>query len=200
MGTPTRFHVALMLCLLLVPVALAADDLCPRWGNPGDRSPRPWAREGAFSRSGTDRLHCPLAFRVISAATPVMPEAMFTSDGYVRAWVLDLLRRAREGKLSEFSSVLTRKTAGRLFARIGGIWLDTALTGKTKIHPILRRSSAEDALLAAGAHLKEILQADSYTIVAVDRTAGICLDDIGIAKRDAPDLLKLLEVLRKGGT
>ena len=34
--------------------------------------PHSRAREGAFFRSGTDRLRCPLAFRVISAATRVI--------------------------------------------------------------------------------------------------------------------------------
>ena len=52
------------------------------------RSPPPWGRQGAFTRSGTDRLRCPPAFRVTSArsgATKKLPaSAMRTEAGTFR--------------------------------------------------------------------------------------------------------------------
>ncbi len=44
----------------------------------------------------------------------VWPEAKFSADGHVRQWVVQLLAKAREGKLSPFSSVLTRKVGDKL--------------------------------------------------------------------------------------
>ena len=127
----------------------------------------------------------------------VWPEAMFTSDGHVRPWVLDLLGKARKGELSEFSSVVTAKVGERLFARIGGLWLDTNLTKGSRIVLVAVRSPAEEALLEAAPELKEFLALGAYVIVAVDSDLAVSVDTVGISRRDEPDLGKLLEAVRK---
>ena len=120
------------------------------------------------------------------------PEAMFTAHAQLKAWVLHLLGRARRGKLSKFSSVAVRKVGKRVFARIGGIWFDTALTAKSQVTLIRRDSPAARAFQSARPETKPALALGRSVILVIDETRAVSLDQIGITRSDSADLKKLL--------
>jgi hypothetical protein len=158
-----------------------------------------WPNQVAVMNLITEiRRHLPLVFEDVE--TPTLPEAMFTSDAHLSAWVLDLLAKARSGGLSEFSSVRTARVGGRLLARIGGIWLDASMTPDAKVYVVSRGSEAASALFAASPALKECLQSGARVIAVAGPSAAVCLGAGGIANRDEADLKKLLELLGKAAT
>lgn len=120
------------------------------------------------------------------------PEALFTPQARLTPWPLALLQRAREGKLSRFSSVVVRKVGKRSFARIGGIWLDTALTKRSQVRLVCRDEAAADALLKARSDLKPCFALGLSVIVALDGRQAVSLDDVGLKDAADPKLRPLL--------
>jgi len=114
-----------------------------------------------------------------------IPEALFTDEATPTAWVLDLLEKARAGRLSRFSSVVVRKVGKRTFARIGGIWFDTALTGSSRIALVKRGSPAATRLLAARADMKAWFQLGKSVVVAVAANLAVSIDTVAPPTADS---------------
>jgi len=123
------------------------------------------------------------------------PESLFTRDARVEPWVLALLRRAGEGKLSRFSSVRVKQAAGRRLARVGGIWFDTSLARGAAIYTIARTGEAADAVRKTSPKLKECFAFREPVILAVDDGLALCLDEVGLRRADDPDVRSLLAAL-----
>ena len=70
-------------------------------------------------------------------------ETVWTPDGRLSGWAAALVARAASGQAPAGSSLTIRRAAGRTFAHIGGVWIDTKLTADRRV-----RSVAADA--AAG--------------------------------------------------
>ena len=130
-------------------------------------------------------------------APTLWPEALFTADARPAKWVIELLGEAREGKLSKFSSVRIRKVGRRVFARIGGIWFDTALSASSKVRLIARGSPAAAAVVTAEPSLKGCFALGRCVIVAVGAETAVCLDERGIAEAGDPALKTIIEALSK---
>lgn len=128
---------------------------------------------------------------------PPHDEAMFTPQARPAPWVLALLGRVRDGKLTKFSSVVVREVGKRKLARIGGIWFDTALGGTSRITLIRRGSPAARALLSARPGMKQAMTLGPSVILAVDETRAVSLDRVGIGEADSAELKKLLAAGRK---
>ena len=127
------------------------------------------------------------------------PESLFTRDARVEPWVLELLRRAGEGKLSRFSSVRVKQAAGRRLARVGGIWFDTSLARGAAIYTIARTGEAADAVRKTSPKLKECFAFREPVILAVDDGLALCLDEVGLRRADDPDVRSLLAALAAKG-
>ena len=122
--------------------------------------------------------------------TPI--EGMATYDGYVTPWVLDLLVKARRGKLSKFSSVKVAKAGGRVFARIGGTWFDTSLTARMQVTVLKRGGAASATVLRSRGELKGMLALGPSVVIALDDTRAVCFASVGLDKADAEVLGRLI--------
>ena len=131
------------------------------------------------------------------ADRPPSAEALFTTDRRIAAWVAELLRRAREGKLSKFSSVLVRKMAGRALARIGGVWFDVSIGERARIQLVQRGTAAERAVREAAGKLEACLDLPGCVVLAAGADQAVCLDTVGVSKADDPALRKVLAGLRR---
>lgn len=129
------------------------------------------------------------------------PEALFTFDGRLNAWVVDLLAAARNGTLSKFSSVVVRPGGGRTFARIGGVWFDTSLSPQATIALIAPRSSAAASLARQCPQAKPCFAVGPYVIVAApDAKTALCLDPAGVVDAEDPFTRKIIDAFVKGWT
>jgi len=124
-----------------------------------------------------------------------LPEALFTRDGCITEWVERLLASAREGKLSAFSSVKLTEAGGRKFARIGGVFFETSLTGRCRIHLIARGGGAKAALLGADPSLEACFALGPIVIVRAGERAAVSLDAFGITEADDKRLKALLKAI-----
>ncbi|HET6428742.1 MAG TPA: VIT and VWA domain-containing protein [Phycisphaerae bacterium] len=128
---------------------------------------------------------------------PAGPEAMFTQDGRITAWVADLLAKAGGEGLSRFSSVQVRKAGGRTFARIGGVWLDTSLTGADRIRVVRRESPAAEVLLRDRAKLAECFQLGPFVAVRAAEGVAVTLAPYGMAKAEDKELAAVIDAMRR---
>lgn len=134
---------------------------------------------------------------VPEARIRVTPEGLFTSEGNLRPWVLAVLAKAKDGKLSPFSSYATARIGERLFLQIGGYWLDTGLTAESRVYPVALQSPAAEQL--AGKSKGAIAQCleRPYVVVAMDKAVAVCLAESGLSQADNPDVRRLLELAGK---
>ena len=108
-----------------------------------------------------------------------------------------MLRRAADGKLSRFSSVVVRKVGKRKLARIGGVWFDTALTAKSQVTLIRRGSAAARAIRSVGPDVKSAMGLGRVVILAAGETRAFSLDDVGISDAYNAELKELLTAARR---
>ena len=107
---------------------------------------------------------------------PITAESMFGPRGKISPWVVELLQRAREGKVSRFSSVRVRKIAGRTMARIGGVWFDTALSVRMDIHVVPRETPLERKVRDVAPGLRETLDLGPVVVVVSDDLNALCFE------------------------
>ena len=127
-------------------------------------------------------------------------ERLFTEDGRIKPWVAALLRKAREGKLSAFSSVRVREVSGRKYARINGVWLDVNLTTDTRIVALAPDGPAARAILPRLAPNREWTELGPVVVSAIDPRYAVAVERMGL--EDAKDarvqaLLKALDDVGK---
>jgi hypothetical protein len=124
-------------------------------------------------------------------------EALVTSDGRLSEWALKLLARAREGKLSKFSSVAVKRAGGRTFARIAGVWLDTALTAEEEVCLIALGSPGAEAVLKARPGLKACFALGQCVVVRAAPGLAVSMSLLGADDANDPGVAKILKVLSK---
>jgi hypothetical protein len=124
------------------------------------------------------------------------PEAMFIGPK-PSPWVAALIRAAREGKLSRFSSVRLQKVAGRPMVRIGGLWCDAELTGDDRVVLVHPQSAAGKALLTADPKLRELLELWPAAIVRVADGLAVCAAPDGLTSEKHADVVEVLKALAK---
>ncbi len=120
-------------------------------------------------------------------------EALFTPDAGVSPWVRKLLGKVRAGTLAQLSSVITRKVGTRTFARIGGVWFDTALTKTDRIRLVAQASPAAQALRDARPELKPCFALGAWVIVSLGGGLAVSLDEVGLADPKNPRFRALLQ-------
>ena len=90
--------------------------------------------------------------------------------------------------------LVVRQAGGRTFARIGGIWLDTALTAASRVLLVTRGSAAAEHVLDSKGRRQAAFALGRSVVIAVGPRAAVSLDDVGIEdpkdKRLAPLLPK----------
>ncbi len=125
------------------------------------------------------------------------PEQIFTRDGYVCEWVLQLLAKACEGQLGEHTSVVLVQEGERLLARVGGIWLDTAMTKATRVRLVQQNTKAAGALLAALGEGAKVFRLGSSVVLSLNDTTAVALDWIGESDPDSQGMQAILAAAKR---
>ncbi|HOF17409.1 MAG TPA: VIT domain-containing protein [Phycisphaerae bacterium] len=125
----------------------------------------------------------------------VEAEALFDLATRPMQWLAELLEKAREGKLSRYSSVRLAEAGGRQFASVGGIWIDTWLGASARVCTIVPDSPAAAALLQAAPQWKECFGLGSSVVVAVGGELGVCMGPFGAQEANDPVVIRILNAL-----
>ncbi len=109
-------------------------------------------------------------------AEPDWPETMFDMQGKIHPWVLDLLKAAKDGKLSEYSSIPVRQAGGRTLARVGGIWIQADIGSRDVVTALGRQSRQAQALLKARESYSEMAKLGGFVLFRVAPGFAVSLE------------------------
>jgi hypothetical protein len=123
-------------------------------------------------------------------------EDLFDRYRRLRPWVATLLAKAREGKLGKYSSIKTRTVGKTIYARIGGVWMDTKLeTGALliAIEPESLAGTLVIPLLPIGDNIRTF---GPLVIHAIDGQRGYAMEGGGLSHAKDTRFAPLLKAIQ----